>query len=136
MIIFSLKRQYPPLTLQQLQLMIDTNRVDSSKPIDLTALSNTGIWGFDTRMFHAGVHLTIDVSNIFLDLNINKLLLLTVAAPADRSSMVESFVLTETRAVKSPFLYLLKLLANDYLITLVLSDFFFVRRVLIPLRHE
>ncbi|XP_008548117.1 39S ribosomal protein L15, mitochondrial [Microplitis demolitor] len=60
-----LRRQYPPLSLLQLQMLIDTNRIDPSKPIDLTTLLNTGVYRIDTRMNHAGVQLTIDGANNF-----------------------------------------------------------------------
>lgn len=52
------RRQYPPLSLIKLQQFIDTNRVDSSKPIDLTVLCNTGLFTFDPLDGHYGVNLT------------------------------------------------------------------------------
>ncbi|KAF7997608.1 hypothetical protein HCN44_006179 [Aphidius gifuensis] len=59
------RRQYPPLSLQQLQMMVDTNRLDTTKPIDLCALFNTGLFKIDTTLMHSGVHLTDEGSNIF-----------------------------------------------------------------------
>ncbi|XP_011311592.1 39S ribosomal protein L15, mitochondrial [Fopius arisanus] len=59
------RRQYPPLSLHQLQLMIDTNRIDASKPIDLLSLFNTGLYHLDFMQTHAGVHLTDEGINDF-----------------------------------------------------------------------
>nr|SVE84165.1 EOG090X03LH [Daphnia pulex] len=39
-----LKREYPPISLLQLQTMIDTGRVDTSKPLDLVALCNSKLF--------------------------------------------------------------------------------------------
>lgn len=41
---FSLRREYPPISLLQLQTLIDTGRLDTSKPVDLVALCNTKIF--------------------------------------------------------------------------------------------
>ncbi|KAK0083565.1 hypothetical protein PV325_002947 [Microctonus aethiopoides] len=60
-----LRRQYPPLSLRSLQLLADTNRLDTSKPVDLVALFNTGVFHIDTMSMHAGVHLTDDGINEF-----------------------------------------------------------------------
>lgn len=60
-VIYSLRRQYPPVSLKQLQLLIDTNRVDTSKPIDLTSLVNTGVINVKPDWKHYGVHLTDEV---------------------------------------------------------------------------
>jgi len=53
-----LRRQYPPLSLHQLQMLIDTNRLSTDKPIDLTAIMNTGVYAIEPDQRHAGVHLT------------------------------------------------------------------------------
>jgi len=58
---FSLRREYPPLSLKTLQLYIDTNRLDISKPIDLISLINTGLYNINVHWKHAGVHLTDEV---------------------------------------------------------------------------
>lgn len=55
---FRSKRQYPPLSLQTLQLMIDTNRIDPSKPIDLAAVCNTKAFHLDPSLRHFGINLT------------------------------------------------------------------------------
>lgn len=53
-----LRREYPPLSLLNLQKMIDTNRLDATKPIDLVSLANTGIYTLAPDMRQAGVQLT------------------------------------------------------------------------------
>lgn len=63
---FSLRRQYPPVSLQQLQLLADTNRLDTSKPIDLTALMNTGLIFVNPDLKHYGVQLTDEVCNFVI----------------------------------------------------------------------
>lgn len=60
-----LKREYPPLSLLDLQKMIDLNRLDVSKPIDLVSILNTGVYKLypDQRQF--GVNLTDEGADIF-----------------------------------------------------------------------
>jgi len=58
---FSLRREYPPLSLHMLQMIIDTNRLDISKPVDLVSLINTGVYHINVHWKHAGVHLTDEV---------------------------------------------------------------------------
>lgn len=41
--VFSLRRQYLPLSLFDIQRMIDLNRLDVSQPIDLATICNTGV---------------------------------------------------------------------------------------------
>ncbi|XP_012262671.2 39S ribosomal protein L15, mitochondrial [Athalia rosae] len=60
-----LRREYPPLSLHRLQTLIDTNRLDASKPIDLTALLNTGILSIIPHRRHAGIQLTDEGADIF-----------------------------------------------------------------------
>ncbi|OQR71724.1 39S ribosomal protein L15 [Tropilaelaps mercedesae] len=55
-----LRRHYPPLSLGQLQLMLDTHRIDPSKPIDLTTICSTFLFECDPLKRHFGVHLTAD----------------------------------------------------------------------------
>ncbi|KAL5293002.1 MRPL15 family protein [Megaselia abdita] len=45
-----LRREYPPITLKQLQVMIDTNRIDTSRPIDFTTFCNTGLFKLNSFM--------------------------------------------------------------------------------------
>lgn len=40
---FSIRREYVPITMDKLQKMIDTNRIDVSQPIDVVQLCNTGL---------------------------------------------------------------------------------------------
>ncbi|XP_043509969.1 39S ribosomal protein L15, mitochondrial [Frieseomelitta varia] len=66
-----LRREYPPLSLQQLQMFIDTNRLEPSKPIDLVSIVNTGLYDFKVEWKHAGVHLTDEgVDNFKAKVNI------------------------------------------------------------------
>lgn len=60
-----LRREYPPLSLQKLQLLVDTNRLDTSKPIDLVALINTGLIEFKVDHRHTGIQLTDEGADIF-----------------------------------------------------------------------
>lgn len=60
-----LRREYPPLSLSELQEYIDTRRLDSSKPIDLVSLINTGLYNFKIEWKHAGVHLTDEGADNF-----------------------------------------------------------------------
>lgn len=59
--IFSVKRQYPPLSLYTLQKMIDLNRIDITKPIDLSVLCNTGLFNIRPEDKHFGVNLIDEV---------------------------------------------------------------------------
>jgi len=59
------KRSYPPLSLGQLQLMIDLNRLDITKPIDLTTLCNTDLYQFNPKERDFGVNLTEEGADIF-----------------------------------------------------------------------
>ncbi|XP_019871981.2 39S ribosomal protein L15, mitochondrial [Aethina tumida] len=60
-----LRRQYPPLSLLDLQKMIDSNRLDSSKPIDLVALLNTGLYKLFPDQKQFGVNLTDEGADLF-----------------------------------------------------------------------
>lgn len=55
---YSLRRQYPPLTLLQLQTLLDSNRIDANNPIDLTTLCNTGLFNIRPDLRHFGIQLT------------------------------------------------------------------------------
>ena len=41
--------------------MIDTGRIDASKPIDLSAISNTKVFPIEPNFHHFGVNLTDEV---------------------------------------------------------------------------
>lgn len=58
---FSALRQYPPLSLKTLQLMIDTGRLDPEKPIDLAAICNTKLFQIKPEDRHFGFNLTAEV---------------------------------------------------------------------------
>ena len=58
----SLKRQYVPLSLFQLQRMIDLGRVNPNEPIDMTTLCNTRLVSVDPAKKEFGIHLTDEVS--------------------------------------------------------------------------
>ncbi|XP_045470135.1 39S ribosomal protein L15, mitochondrial [Harmonia axyridis] len=60
-----LKRQYPPLSLDKLQLLIETNRIDSSKPIDLVSIMNSGLFILKPDQHQFGFQLTDEGANIF-----------------------------------------------------------------------
>ena len=60
-IVSSTKRQYPPVALKTLQLLIDTGRLDASKPIDLAAIANTKVVPINPDFHHFGVNLTDEV---------------------------------------------------------------------------
>lgn len=60
-----LRRQYPPLSLEKLQLLIDTNRIDTTKPIDLVSLINTGLYKMNPDEKHFGVNLTDEGADQF-----------------------------------------------------------------------
>lgn len=59
------KRQHPPLSLHRLQLMIDTNVLDPSEPIDLCSLCQTNQYKIDAFDNHYGVHLTDEGVDLF-----------------------------------------------------------------------
>lgn len=60
-----MKRQYPPLSMLDLQKMIDVNRLDISKPIDLCAILNTGLYKISPDQHQFGVQLTDEGADIF-----------------------------------------------------------------------
>nr|XP_023021998.1 39S ribosomal protein L15, mitochondrial [Leptinotarsa decemlineata] len=60
-----LKRQYPPLSMIDLQKLIDTNRIDTSKPIDLQAILNTGLYKLSPDQLEFGVQMTDEGADIF-----------------------------------------------------------------------
>lgn len=62
---FHLRRQYPPLSLYQLQLLIETGRIDPSQPIDLTTICNTQLYKCIPVDHHFGVHLTDEGADYF-----------------------------------------------------------------------
>lgn len=49
----------------QLQTFIDTNRIDTTKPIDLVSISNTGLYNLQPDKHQFGVNLTDEGADIF-----------------------------------------------------------------------
>lgn len=60
-----LRRQYPPLTLLQLQRLIDMGYLNPEEPIDLTAICNTKRLGIYPDKRHFGVNLTDEGMDMF-----------------------------------------------------------------------
>lgn len=60
-----LLRQYPPLSMAQLQLMIDTDRLDISEPIDLVAIFNTGLYRIASDQNQFGLNLIAEGIDTF-----------------------------------------------------------------------
>ncbi|KAL0894857.1 hypothetical protein ABMA27_013372 [Loxostege sticticalis] len=60
-----LRRQYPPLSLLQLQHIIDKDRVDINKPIDIASIVKTGTYNFYPDQKHFGINLTDEGIDIF-----------------------------------------------------------------------
>lgn len=52
-----MRREYLPITMQELQLMIDTDRLDVSKPIDITQICNTGLFNLQPSSRQYGFQL-------------------------------------------------------------------------------
>lgn len=60
-----LRRQYPQLSLLQLQMMIDTNRINTDDPIDLTTICNSGLIRIRPGFSEYGVQLTQEGAETF-----------------------------------------------------------------------
>jgi len=60
---FSFRKQYPPLSLLQLQRLVDLGRIDTTEPIDLTTLCNTKVITVNPHLKHYGINLTDEVNN-------------------------------------------------------------------------
>lgn len=54
---FDARRQYPPFSLLQLQMLFDMNLIDGNHPIDLSTLCMTNHFDIQTTDNHYGVHL-------------------------------------------------------------------------------
>lgn len=63
--IFSVRRQYPPLSMLLLQQMLDLNRIDARKPVDLVSILNTGLYKLYPDQQHFGVQLTDEGADSF-----------------------------------------------------------------------
>lgn len=53
------------MTLHQLQKIIDTDRIDISKPIDIASIVRTGLYNFNPDQKHFGINLTDEGVDIF-----------------------------------------------------------------------
>ena len=62
----SLLRKYIPVSLLHLQRLVDTGRVNTNEPIDLTTLCNTKIVRIEANKREFGIQLTDEV---FIQLN-------------------------------------------------------------------
>ncbi|CAG4944503.1 unnamed protein product [Colias eurytheme] len=60
-----LRRQYPPLSLLDVQKLIDRDCLDITKPIDLATLVKSGHYNFFPDQKHFGVNLTDEGADIF-----------------------------------------------------------------------
>lgn len=68
---FDARRQYPPFSLLQLQMLVDTKLVEPDQPVDLATLCITNHFDIDTSDNHYGVHLTSNgIDNFYARLNI------------------------------------------------------------------
>ena len=61
----SVRREYPPITLNQLQTSIDLDRIDISRPIDVASLCGCGLFDFKPDMKQFGFQLTDEGANTF-----------------------------------------------------------------------
>ncbi|XP_022836530.1 39S ribosomal protein L15, mitochondrial [Spodoptera litura] len=60
-----LRREYPPLSLHQLQTIIDTDRLDITKPIDIASIIKSGLYKFFPDQKQFGVQLTDEGADFF-----------------------------------------------------------------------
>ena len=60
-----MRRQYPPLSLFDLQFLIDSGMIDPEEPIDLATICRTNHYAIDPFNGHFGVHLTDEGANVF-----------------------------------------------------------------------
>lgn len=54
---FSNRRQYPPISLLKIQLLIDNGAINPEEPIDLASLCNSHFFKMDPKLNHYGVNL-------------------------------------------------------------------------------
>ena len=58
---FSVRRQYPPVSLLQLQRLIDLGWINTQEPVDLTTIAACPIRKPDVKLRHYGYNLTDEV---------------------------------------------------------------------------
>ncbi|KAG1682658.1 39S ribosomal protein L15, mitochondrial [Nymphon striatum] len=66
------RRQYPPLSLHTLQLMIDTHQVNPNEPIDMTTICNTKLYWLKPNLRHYGINLTDETNMAEFDALLKK----------------------------------------------------------------
>ncbi|XP_026757079.1 39S ribosomal protein L15, mitochondrial [Galleria mellonella] len=59
------RRQYPPLSLNALQAMVDTDRLDVTKPIDIASIIKSGLYTIHPDQKHYGIQLTDEGADRF-----------------------------------------------------------------------
>lgn len=64
----NLRREYVPLSLVELQRMIDLNWLDTNRLIDITQLCNTQLVKVKSEWRQFGIHLTDEVSSLYFPL--------------------------------------------------------------------
>lgn len=57
---YSLRREYLPISMDKLQMMIDLNRIDASRPIDLVQICNSGLFDLKPDIRQYGFQLKDD----------------------------------------------------------------------------
>lgn len=62
---YSLRREYPPLSLEKLQRIIERERVDITKPIDIASVIKSGLYLFYPDKKQFGINLTDEGADIF-----------------------------------------------------------------------
>lgn len=60
-----LRREYPPVSLLEVQRLIDTQRIDGKTPIDLTTICNTGLFKISPALRQFGIQLTDEGADLF-----------------------------------------------------------------------
>ncbi|XP_068621128.1 large ribosomal subunit protein uL15m [Battus philenor] len=59
------RREYPSMSLLELQTCIDKDRLDVSKPIDIASVCKSGVYNFFPDQKQFGIHLTDEGADIF-----------------------------------------------------------------------
>uniref|UniRef100_A0A182ZBT4 Large ribosomal subunit protein uL15m n=1 Tax=Biomphalaria glabrata TaxID=6526 RepID=A0A182ZBT4_BIOGL len=62
---YAVRRQYPPISLLEVQRLIDLQRVDIKRPIDIMSICNTNLYHLDVSKNHFGFNLTEEGCNVF-----------------------------------------------------------------------
>ncbi|KAI5633956.1 ribosomal proteins 50S-L15, 50S-L18e, 60S-L27A domain-containing protein [Phthorimaea operculella] len=60
-----LRRQYPPFSLLELQRLVDKDRVDITKPIDIASIIKSGLYKLHPEQKEFGINLTDEGADIF-----------------------------------------------------------------------